>query len=76
MYLRRTKFFVQSAFAAKREISEPAAVRLNLGKLGSELPPKPSWFPSFRTVLAVNPRKCLIMERLQKPTFGTVLAVL
>jgi hypothetical protein len=50
--------------------------RLNLGKLGSEIPSKPITFPKFRAVLTPNHSKLLKMEHLQNLCFGTVLAVL
>ncbi|HXX71801.1 MAG TPA: hypothetical protein VEI55_05870 [Candidatus Acidoferrum sp.] len=50
--------------------------RLNLGKLGSEIPSKPIAFPNFRAVPSLNQCKSLKMERLPNPCFGTVLAML
>ena len=50
--------------------------RLNLGKLGSEIPSKPIAFPNFWAVPRLNQCKLLKMERLAIPCFGTVLAVL
>ena len=68
----RARRILALAFCGKR----CAMARLNLGKLGSEIPSKPIAFPNFRPVPTQNHCKLLKMERLQNRCFGTVLAVL